>query len=130
MKKILILFTIVIIFIGCGKKMTEADKFNQKGIDNYFRENYRLALDMFNQAISLDPSDAKKYNNRGLVNFCLGDYDNSLKDYNKALELQPDFPEVSALTNRALLSAAAAERWCMKAVGIPAGLSLVGVLCK
>ncbi|MEZ6062334.1 MAG: class I SAM-dependent methyltransferase [Planctomycetaceae bacterium] len=43
---------------------------------------------------------------------------------------QPDFPEVSALTNRALLSAAAAERWCMKAVGIPAGLSLAGVLSK
>lgn len=43
---------------------------------------------------------------------------------------QPDFPEVSPLTNRALLTAAAAERWCMGRLGVPAGLSLAGVLTK
>ena len=43
---------------------------------------------------------------------------------------QPDFPEVSALTNRALLTAAAAERWCLDRFGIPTGLSLAGVLKK
>lgn len=43
---------------------------------------------------------------------------------------QPDFPEVSSLTNRALLTAAAAERWCMNSIGVPMGLSLAGVLTK
>lgn len=43
---------------------------------------------------------------------------------------QPDFPEVSGLTNRLLLTAAAAERCCMNVAGIPAGLSLAGVLQK
>lgn len=43
---------------------------------------------------------------------------------------QPDFPEVSPLTNRALLTAAAAERWCGAHVSIPSGLSLAGVLRK
>ena len=43
---------------------------------------------------------------------------------------QPDFPEVSDLTNRILLTAAAAERYCMAVSRIPAGLSLVGVLRK
>jgi SAM-dependent methyltransferase len=43
---------------------------------------------------------------------------------------QPDFPAVSSLTNRALLTAAAAERWCITRFGIPSGLSLAGVLCK
>lgn len=43
---------------------------------------------------------------------------------------QPDFPEVSDLTNRALLTAAAAERWCMGKLPVPAGLSLAGVLKK
>lgn len=43
---------------------------------------------------------------------------------------QPDFPEVSELTNRLLLSAAAAERCCMDVSGVPAGLSLAGVLRK
>ncbi|MCA9059063.1 MAG: methyltransferase domain-containing protein, partial [Planctomycetaceae bacterium] len=43
---------------------------------------------------------------------------------------QPDFPEVSPLTNRALLTAAAAERWCLNYIGMPTGLSLAGVLRK
>lgn len=43
---------------------------------------------------------------------------------------QPDFPEVSSVTNRALLTAAAAERWCLDKIPVPAGLSLVGVLKK
>ncbi len=43
---------------------------------------------------------------------------------------QPDFPAVSGLTNRLLLTAAAAERCCMDVSGIPAGLSLAGVLKK
>jgi len=43
---------------------------------------------------------------------------------------QPDFPHVSAFTNRALLTAAAAERWCLRHLGVPTGLSLAGVLQK
>ena len=42
----------------------------------------------------------------------------------------PNFPAVSPGLNRLLLRAAAVERWCLKRVGIPAGLSLVGVLGK
>ena len=43
---------------------------------------------------------------------------------------QPDFPVVSPFTNRALLTAAAAERWCLSHFGIPTGLSIAGVLQK
>ena len=43
---------------------------------------------------------------------------------------EADFPAVSSLTNRLLLTAAAAERCCMEVSGIPAGLSLAGVLRK
>lgn len=43
---------------------------------------------------------------------------------------EPDFPEVSSVTNRALLTAAAAERWCLGRLPVPAGLSLAGVLRK
>ncbi|MFP6763951.1 MAG: class I SAM-dependent methyltransferase [Planctomycetaceae bacterium] len=42
----------------------------------------------------------------------------------------PDFPKVSALTNKALLTAAAAERWYMWKFPVPAGLSIAGVLRK
>ncbi|MEQ9407129.1 MAG: class I SAM-dependent methyltransferase [Fuerstiella sp.] len=43
---------------------------------------------------------------------------------------QPDFPHVSRFTNNALLTAAAAERWCLNQLPVPAGLSLAGVLSK
>ena len=43
---------------------------------------------------------------------------------------QPDFPEVSPGVNRMLLRAASAERWLMVKLGIPMGLSLVGVIRK
>lgn len=43
---------------------------------------------------------------------------------------EPDFPEVGEITNRALLKAAAAERFCMDKLPVPAGLSLAGVLTK
>ena len=43
---------------------------------------------------------------------------------------QPDFPAVSPTVNKLLLGAAGVERWCMDKFGIPAGLSLVGVLTK
>jgi SAM-dependent methyltransferase len=43
---------------------------------------------------------------------------------------QPDFPQISPITNRALLTAAAAERWCMEHLRVPTGLSLAGVLQK
>ena len=42
----------------------------------------------------------------------------------------PDFPTVSRFTNNALLGAAAAERWCLQRLPVPAGLSLAGVLTK
>ena len=43
---------------------------------------------------------------------------------------QPDFPAVSPFVNRLLLNAAGAERWLMVKLGIPVGLSLVGVIRK
>lgn len=43
---------------------------------------------------------------------------------------QPDFPSVSERTNRALLTAAAAERWCQDHLSVPVGLSLAGVFQK
>ncbi|MCA9067087.1 MAG: class I SAM-dependent methyltransferase, partial [Planctomycetaceae bacterium] len=43
---------------------------------------------------------------------------------------QPDFPEVSPFTNTVLQTAATAERWVLNRLPVPAGLSLVGVLCK
>ncbi len=43
---------------------------------------------------------------------------------------KPEFPRVSPLVNRALMSMAKLERGWMRAMSMPAGLSLVGVLRK
>lgn len=41
-----------------------------------------------------------------------------------------EFPRVSPFTNRLLLGCAAAERWMMRRLPVPCGLSVVGVLAK
>ena len=43
---------------------------------------------------------------------------------------KPEFPRVSPIVNRTLRSMAKLERGWMRAIGMPAGLSLVGVLRK
>ncbi|SFI14341.1 class I SAM-dependent methyltransferase [Planctomicrobium piriforme] len=45
-------------------------------------------------------------------------------------ERAAEFPAVSGFTNRLLLGCAAAERWMLQHVGVPCGLSVVGVFSK
>lgn len=45
-------------------------------------------------------------------------------------ETSAEFPRVSRMTNRMLLTCADAERWMIDRLPVPCGLSVVGVLCK
>lgn len=47
-------------------------------------------LELYNQAIDLNPSFLDGYINRGLVKNELQDYEGSIEDYNKAIELDPN----------------------------------------
>ena len=56
----------------------------------------------------------------------------AVRGYEKVFPRQrkPEFPRVSPMMNRTLLTMAKLERGWVKAIGMPAGLSLVGVLTK
>ncbi|HJD66077.1 MAG TPA: tetratricopeptide repeat protein [Rickettsia endosymbiont of Bembidion nr. Transversale] len=61
-----------------------------KGIALYNLNKHNLAVDAFNKAIELNPSNADFYFNKSLPLYSLGKYDEALEGINKALELNPD----------------------------------------
>jgi len=50
---------------------------------------YQRALEDFNEAIHLDPSNVDVYNARGLTNYNLNKYQRALEDFNEAIRLNP-----------------------------------------
>ena len=71
-----------------------------KGIQAAKSGELSLALDCFNQAISLEPSSAILLNNRANVLLALGLIDQALADYEIALRIDPLY--INARRNRAL----------------------------
>ncbi|RLG44327.1 MAG: hypothetical protein DRN81_04785 [Thermoproteota archaeon] len=59
---------------------------------------YEKAINDFNKAIEIDPSDAVAYTNRGTAYDNLGQYDKAIDDYNKAIEINSRYAE--AYNNR------------------------------
>lgn len=57
------------------------------------REDYRGAIDSFNEAIRLKRNDAKTYLGRGISKLYLRDADGALEDINKAISLKPDYAD-------------------------------------
>lgn len=69
-----------------------------RGLAYYHLGEFRLALNDFNRAVSLDGGNAAGFNNRGTVFQALDLPDQALADFNRALTLKPDYGE--ALYNR------------------------------
>jgi protein O-GlcNAc transferase len=67
-------------------------------------QNFQVALDLFDKAISIDPEFALTYNNRGNVLLSLKRLDEALANYDKALVLMPDSAEFSYNRGNALLA--------------------------
>ena len=51
---------------------------------------YALAVEDYNQAIKLDPSDEAFYRDRGTAYFLMGEYARAVQDYDEAISLHPD----------------------------------------
>jgi protein O-mannosyl-transferase len=56
-------------------------------------KNYELAIQYYNEALSINSIDEESYMNRGNVYKDLGNFDLAYADYRKALSLKPENPE-------------------------------------
>ena len=66
-----------------------ADLLLSWGVRAFEEKNYRLALDILDQAIMVKPDFAEAWNKRATVNYMLDDYSGSLSDIRQALLLEP-----------------------------------------
>jgi len=78
-----------------------ATAFDNRGVAYRHKGQYDLALEDYEQAIRLNPSNANAYNNRGIVYRIKGEYARAIADYDEAIWLKNgDYP--AAYYNRAL----------------------------
>jgi len=78
-----------------------ATAFDNRGVAYRRKGEYGRALQDYEQAIRLNPSNANVYNNRGIIYRIKGDYGRAIADYDEAIWLKHgDFP--AAYYNRAL----------------------------
>ena len=71
----------------------------ENGTFSMNNNQYRLALKLFSDVISEDPSWAEAWNKRATLLFLMGNYDASLKDIEQVLSLEPR--HFGALSGRA-----------------------------
>ncbi|MFA5794251.1 MAG: tetratricopeptide repeat protein [Candidatus Brocadiia bacterium] len=79
----------------------QAYKFMAEAINAAGQRDYQQALELFDQAIKVDPSNYEAYTNRGVCYAALGQIDQAIKDLNEAIKLNPK--NVGAYANRASL---------------------------
>jgi tetratricopeptide (TPR) repeat protein len=86
---------------GQGTREKLATAFDNRGVAYRRKGEYDRALQDYEQAIRLNPSNANAYNNRGIIYRIKGEYARAIADYDEAIWLKHgDFP--AAYYNRAL----------------------------
>jgi tetratricopeptide (TPR) repeat protein len=73
--------------------------FNDRGVAQMRRQQYKLAIEDFNRAVQLSPEYAPVYNNRGNALLALGVPREAIKDFDRAIVLGPSYS--AAYANRA-----------------------------
>ncbi len=53
--------------------------------------DYKRAIQDYNEALRINPTDVATFNNRGLAYAQEGDYDRAIQDYDRALLINPKF---------------------------------------
>lgn len=70
----------------------------QLAFHKFSKKDFKGALEEYNLAIRIDPTDVDYFLNRGLVKEKLNDYEGSLSDFTTAISMKPDYE--SAWFNR------------------------------
>ncbi|MDA8336617.1 MAG: tetratricopeptide repeat protein [Peptococcaceae bacterium] len=63
----------------------------RKGLKLYYQRDYQPALDLFNQALVLDPQSYQALNAKGATYAFLGRYDEGIRMIQQAITMKPDF---------------------------------------
>lgn len=53
------------------------------------KRQYLKSIDMFSEALDVDPNFAEAWNKRATLHYIIGDYEKSVSDISKTLELEP-----------------------------------------
>lgn len=81
--------------------------YNNLGLEQYQRKNYKKAIEYYTKAIEADHDNAKAYHNRGLAHFKQGGwkhtepFEKAISDYTRAIELNTNY--IDAHYNRGLV---------------------------
>lgn len=63
--------------------------FVKKGIAQNKKGNYSAALDSFNRALEIDPTDSAAYEGRGETHLAQGDLADAVSDFSRTLQIEP-----------------------------------------
>ncbi|KAJ1796218.1 Hsp90 cochaperone [Coemansia sp. RSA 2399] len=73
--------------------MSSANELKAKGNEAFAAGNYDESIELFTQAIEIDPTNHVLYSNRSASLSSLKKYDEALKDAEKTIEIKPDWPK-------------------------------------
>lgn len=73
---------------------SQAEKLKQQGNTAFTNEDFLRAIDLYSQAIELNPTNPIYYSNRAAAFYSLNEFEDSLKDANKAIELDDKYLKV------------------------------------
>lgn len=91
---------IILLFPGCAKvqhpktevqlpKLENTEAYNNRGLANFEKGQYDLAISDYSEAIAIDPKNAAAYSNRGDTYLLKGQYDEAIADFSKVIEINP-----------------------------------------
>ena len=88
-----------------NKEYTEygADDYFSLGVTHHQREEYKKAIEYYDQVVAINPKLAEAYNNRGLAQAELGNHKEAIQDSDKAIEINPQ--DADAFNNRGIAKA-------------------------
>jgi tetratricopeptide (TPR) repeat protein len=101
MKRLLLtLFIAFFMVAGCGVTVSDYDHAVLDGVSNLNLNKPEKALQDFNRAIEIDPTQAKGFVGRANTLNTLGRYEEAIADYEKGLELDPKIDNPPSFVKR------------------------------